>query len=117
LFGDAIRLVGLTVAPADGSLTVELVWGAEADIPSPYKVFVHALDPNGNILAQSDAIPAAGLRPTTGWLPGEFVTDVHRLAIALDQVAQLRIGLYDPLTGIRLKLPDGSDAILIALNQ
>lgn len=117
LLGDTIRLVGLTVAPGDGGLSVELVWGAEGDVLTSYVVFIHALDADGKILAQSDTIPVAGLRPTTGWLPGEFVTDLHDLNIPADQVVRLRIGLYDPLTGIRLKLPDGSDAILITLSQ
>ena len=73
-------------------------------------------------MAQSDSVPAAGQRPTTGWLPGETIADAHTLALPPDLPAgsyQLIAGLYDPLTGGRLPLMDGetaafSDAILVS---
>jgi hypothetical protein len=76
---------------------------------------VHALDAEGNIVAQSDSIPAGGARPTGGWLPGEYVIDTHRLAVAAGKVVALRVGLYDAGTGIRVGVDDGGDAVVIAL--
>lgn len=82
-----------------------------------YHVFVHLVDEAGNILAQSDAVPAGWTRPTTGWLPGEYVVDVHTLTLPSGlpsgQLA-FRIGLYDPVTGERLSV-NGTDAVLITL--
>ena len=84
---------------------VPLVWRAEAETPTDYRVFVHLVDAAGNIVAQSDAAPAGWTRPTTGWLPGEYVLDTHILTLPAtlpDGPLSLRVGLYDPDTGQRL---------------
>jgi hypothetical protein len=117
LFGGSARLIGFDVSEETGQLAVTLVWAAEADMPISYTVFVHALAADGNIIAQSDAIPANGTRPTTGWLPGEVMTDTHLLPIASDHVGVLRIGLYDAAAGIRLQLDDGTDAVVVPLTD
>ena len=114
-FGGQITLLGLTAEADETTLAVTLVWQAGADVPISYTVFVHALDGEGNLIAQSDRLPAEGTRPTTGWLPGEVVTDVHRLAVEPGQVAALRVGLYDGGTGLRLRLEDGTDSVSVPL--
>ena len=84
---------------------VPLVWRAEAETPTDYRVFVHLVDATGAIVAQSDAAPAGWTRPTTGWLPGEYVLDTHILTLPAtlpDGPLSLRVGLYDPDTGQRL---------------
>ncbi|NJL94184.1 MAG: hypothetical protein HC915_10880 [Anaerolineae bacterium] len=60
---------------------VEVVWQAEPapDLRVDYVVFVQLLTPDGRLLAQSDAPPAAGTRPASGWLPHEFILDLHTL--------------------------------------
>jgi hypothetical protein len=45
-----------------------------------------------------DGQPAAGARPTTGWVPGEYVTDRHELVIPADLPPGeyvVEVGLYD----------------------
>jgi hypothetical protein len=117
LFGGSVRLIGFDVSEESGQLAITLVWAAEADMPVSYTVFVHAPDAEGNIIAQSDTIPTDGTRPTTGWLPGEVVTDTHLLSITSDHVTALRIGLYDAATGIRVRMDDGSDAVVVSLTD
>ena len=61
-------------------------------------------------------MPAAGARPTTGWLPGEIIRDIHTLTVAPDAPPgryALEVGMYDPASGERLCLPDGGDRILL----
>jgi hypothetical protein len=80
-----------------------------------YHVFVHLIDETGNIVAQSDAAPANWTRPTTGWLPGEYVVDAHTLnlpAALPPGPLTLRVGLYDPATGARLMTGDADFAAL-----
>jgi hypothetical protein len=130
LLGDVATLVGATLTPGPislapgSSLTVALVWRAEAETDTSYRVFVHlvaaaaatGVGDQGALIAQSDAEPAGWTRPTTGWLPGEYVTDVHTLAIPDDAPAgeyRLLAGLYTP-DGGRLTTPDGADAIPVA---
>jgi len=106
----------LNSLPTSHPLTVTLVWQAEAESEKSYHVFVHVLDPAGNIIAQNDAAPAQWQRPTTSWLHGEIVLDEHVLGMPVDTLAgdyTLLCGLYDPETGDRLTTPTGSDAIFI----
>jgi len=114
--GGVATLVGanLQITPSPNQpITVTLIWRAEETLSDSYHVFLHLLDPEGGLVAQSDSVPANWARPTTGWLPGEYIEDVHVLIIPPDAPAgdyTLSTGLYDP-NGARLDTPDGADAI------
>jgi len=123
-FGDAIFLVGsafeqTNFAPGE-TIPLTLYWRPEVLIDIDYKVFVQLLDENGRLVAQQDQIPANGARPTTGWVPGEFVQDDYTLVLPSDVAPgnyQLITGFYDAETGKRLQLADGSgDAITIPIS-
>ena len=116
--GDAVVLSGYllngrTVAAGD-KLALTLVWQAHAEILESYRVFVHLLDEHGGLRSQSDGEPAGWSRPTSGWLPEEYVSDYHVLALPDDIKPgsySLRAGMYEPGTGARLAqaaFPDGS---------
>ncbi|MBX3055129.1 MAG: hypothetical protein KF770_01535 [Anaerolineae bacterium] len=97
-------LIGYSISTPQSPIF--LFWRADAIFPASYRVFVHLVDPNGQIIAQSDGEPANWARPTTGWLPGEYITDPHTLALPAERPSGnlvLRIGLYDPQTGQRLQ--------------
>jgi hypothetical protein len=103
------RLLGLShgIDPATPGQTihVELVWQSTADTATSYRVYVHLRDGAGNIHAQSDSAPSNWSRPTTGWLPGEYVLDPHELQLNASLATgaySLFAGLYDPATGQRL---------------
>jgi hypothetical protein len=97
---------------------VTLVWRAETETYTSYHVFLHLLDSDGDVVAQSDGVPAGWTRPTTGWLAGEYITDVHTLALPTDPSHSasysLLTGLYNPVTGERLTTTSGVDAIHVA---
>ncbi len=98
-------------------LTLTLYWRAEATAETSYVAFAHLLDGAEHIRAQSDRVPAAGARPTTGWLPGEIIRDTFTLTVAPDAPPGrhvLEVGMYDPVSGERLCLPDGSARILLS---
>jgi hypothetical protein len=130
IFEEEAELVGYSIdlpipdpqAVADDSgpaMTVVLVWQGLAEMPVGYRAFVHLVDEEGQIIAQSDAEPAGWSRPTTGWAVGEYVIDEHLLMLPEDGAAGellLRAGLYDAATGRRL-LSDGSDHALLPLGN
>jgi hypothetical protein len=107
--GDTIVLRGydLTAPAASGEpIGLKLYWQATHRVTSPYKVFVHLLDAEENIVAQSDTIPADGDAPTEGWLAREVVTDRHELHAPGPGTYWLVAGLYDPASGARPPVTD-----------
>jgi hypothetical protein len=123
--GEKVTLLGANLTPeAAGAqpvrppttLTVELVWRAQTEMENSYRVFLHLLQPDGNLLTQSDGEPAGWTRPTTGWAPGEVIIDERVLEIPVDAPPgeyRLITGLYDPGTWDRLTLADGATTIQI----
>ncbi len=117
--GDNVALRGYDLARAGDELRLTLYWQARGFPRVEYSAFVHALDAEGAIVAQSDGAPAAV--PMWCWVPGEVVADERRLA-APPETEAVGVGLYDPLTGVRLpaSTPDGGpppaeDRILLPL--
>jgi len=119
--GSIATLVGITLEPKSSNLrpgtpfTATLAWRAEDTPATSYHVFLHLLNADGRLIAQSDGIPARWSRPTTGWLPGEYITDVHVLMVPTDTPPgeyTLYAGLYVP-GGERISTPDGADAVLL----
>jgi len=98
-------LEGYDLTRSAASLTVNLIWRATATPAAGYSVFVHLQGADGRVWAQSDAAPANWTRPTTGWLPGEYIVDAHTLNLPADLPAgayTLWTGLYDPADGSRV---------------
>jgi hypothetical protein len=88
-------------------IRVTLYWRALAPMTTDYKVFVHLLDQNGGIVAQSDVGPADWTRPTTGWVAGEIVADSHTLPPTPARVPgtyDIAVGMYSPETMTRLEM-------------
>ena len=117
--GDVIALLGYTlptteVAPGE-TLSLQLAWQALAEMETAYHVFVHIVDANGMLLAQSDGEPVAWTRPTPGWAVGEVVVDARDIVIPQDAapgVYEIRVGWYVPGVG-RLSTAD-RDFVLLA---
>lgn len=108
-----IRLLGHQCylgEPVDAAvLRVMLAWHAEAPIEADYHVFVHLVDGEGRLLAQSDGRPVYDRYPFGVWETGSVVVDPYDLplpsGISLDEV-EIRVGLYELDSGARL--PVGS---------
>jgi len=120
VLGDVAALVGYEVSDAAAgpgdSITVTLVWQARSTPDDSFHVFVHLLDDDGLLMAQSDGIPGGWTRPTTGWLEGEYLTDVHTLDVPPDAspgIYHLRTGMYLPGSH-RLQMPDGEDSVALS---
>lgn len=100
---------------AHGGVTVRLIWYTKQIPTRDVKVFVHLYDAAGHLVAQHDAFPANDLRPPSTWQVGEVIVDNHGLVLPSTAAGKfnLAVGLYEPTTGNRLCLPDGSDHLLL----
>ncbi len=117
-FGEAYTLVGLDAASIEdeGRVTVTLYWRSDGYRGRSFKVFVHAVDGDGVLLAQADGVPAGWARPTNAWMLGEYIVDRHELGLdpeALDRVTALWVGMYDAATGDRLTTTAGLDRLAL----
>jgi hypothetical protein len=117
IFPGVGNLIGLnldqTRVQRDQPLRLDLIWQATAQPQIDYYVFVQLLDENGRLIGQGgDTPPLQGSRPTSGWLPNEYLLDshqVHLLDLEYKGKAFLIVGLYNPLNGQRVLLADGAD--------
>jgi 6-pyruvoyl-tetrahydropterin synthase related domain len=112
-FADAGALIGYDV-PAEITrgevLSVTLYWRATAVTDAKYTVYVHLLNAQGERRAGHDGAPDDGMQPTSTWLPGVFITDMHRIDVPPDLPAgayRLVVGMYDTYTGEAMLLTDG----------
>jgi hypothetical protein len=90
-----------------------LYWQVTAAPATPLKRFVHAIDPDGQLVAQADAVPTNGAIPMPYWRVGEYVVDQVEIAAGSQALVQaFCVGLYEPETGQRLPayLPGGEMA-------
>jgi len=117
--GGLVSLVGYDLAadsvrPGD-SFTLVLYWWALAPIDKSYTVFTHLLDSENQVRGQKDSLPLGGARPTTGWVPGEFIIDEYELVVETDAPPGeyfLEVGMYDASAGERLMAMDVEGRIL-----
>ena len=118
-FGDFAELLGFDVEQASLSperpLGLTLYWRAANTEPitAPYTVFTQILAPDGHLVAQHDAPPAA---PTTQWTPGQIVTDFHSLTVsdpAYRGPATLIIGWYNSASIQRVPVEGGGDHVTL----
>lgn len=103
-----IELTGFTLSTrqvwAGGTLELVLLWHRVGLIPGEYHVFCHLVDAAGAIWGQADGVPANGGMPTLSWMEGEYILDHRRIPVRGDAPAgtyHLRVGFYDPQTGLR----------------
>ena len=101
-FGDHIILTGFTLAAdsysAGDIVGVTLFWETAVALDQRYKVFLHLLDANGNLVAQSDSEPSGGSQATSAWQPSQSINDNHGILLPADLPPgdyQLVVGLYD----------------------
>lgn len=114
-FGDLAELVGYDwrVEQAAGGqyLMLTLYWKALRDGDRPYKVFVHAFDERGVLAGQHDSAPGVGQFPTSSWVAGEYIADVHPVLLSAgfpaDRLRKLWVGLYDNAGRLPAFSPDG----------
>ena len=122
-FDDQITLTEVGISTnqflAGDIIQTAFTWQAQQALDARYKIFVHLLDQNGNLVAQKDSEPEP---MTFDWSVGERITTQHGIVIpthAPSGTYSLVVGLYDvadPMQRLRMVGLEGasSDAYLVA---
>jgi hypothetical protein len=103
-----VMLVGLEMvgeAEPGGGFTLLTGWRAARPSTTQLRIFVHLTDEAGNIVAQSDVLGV----PAPQWREGDLIVQAHDLFLPGDAPPGpywLNVGLYDPVSGVRLATPD-----------
>ena len=105
----ATPAVGLnrTRVPLGGPLEMTYRFTVAADAPGftgDYRVFVHFLDADGELMFSDDHAPPT---PTMSWRPGQVITYERRTIVPVYPYigeVTVAIGLYSPVMGDRLPL-------------
>ncbi len=114
-FGDVIRLKSFEFE-SGAEIKLHLQWQALDHTTASYKIFLHLLDENNQIVAQVDTLPQQGGAPTTGWVADEIIKDVLSLSRPTDLSStahRLVIGWYDKNNGERLPTIQGDSIVLV----
>jgi hypothetical protein len=93
--------------PGD-TLYLTLYWQSLEPMDIPYTVFTHLLDVTNQVRGQMDGQPQGGARPTTGWVPQEYLRDEYQLVVQADAPPGdyvLEVGMYDASTPEFRRLP------------
>lgn len=99
---------------AGEQLSLTLFWRAQKPAQRPYTVFNHVVDEDNHIVAQQDNWPVGGTWPPTCWRGGDLIVDTYHISLPDDLPAgnyRLLTGMYDSLTGQRVPLQNGQDAV------
>lgn len=98
---ESVILLGYDLEPYSPlpgeELHVTLYWQVKEDLVEDYHSYVHLVDEEGNVVAQSDHQPGGSYYPTSLWQPAEILLDQHVFAIPIDgteSTLQLLAGMY-----------------------
>ncbi|NDJ34868.1 MAG: hypothetical protein GYB64_09385, partial [Chloroflexi bacterium] len=93
-FGEVVALRGFALRQAEDTLSVDIAWGAAAQMDTDYTYFVHLFDPaTETIVAQIDSMPRAFTYPTSAWVEGEIVTETLTLDLSEVPPGSYRIAI------------------------
>ena len=107
--GNKIGLQGFALDKTGDTLAVHLVWLTRQPMEDSYKIFIHVIDEQGKLLAQTDSRPQHYASNTNRWIPGQVIVDRFQVALPPDTPPgryQVRVGLYNEVDGQRLPVLD-----------
>jgi hypothetical protein len=132
-FGGFFSLTGFSIAvappgeafgpileqlPPGSTVRVSLFWSVDRPVEQNYTVFVHAMNDEGQLVAQHDGWPADAHRPTSVLPANAALRDVHYLTFpqSTREEVVLHVGLYDA-AGQRLLTQEGEEFIALGLTD
>ncbi|MFQ6015960.1 MAG: glycosyltransferase family 39 protein [Anaerolineae bacterium] len=105
-FADQIGLLGYNLGEgpfkAGQNMALILFWQAWSDVQEDYQVVIGLGDKEGRVWGLQKVQPVEGQYPTSQWLVGQFVRDLHDLLIPADTP----VGEYQLVVGLQRVVGD-----------
>lgn len=115
-FDETLALDAITLTPgrlvSGQEVTMELRWRVLRQPAADYTLFAHVIDAGGQQIGGNDQPLTDGYYPSGLWEPGEVITHVQRLSLPPllpSSTVEIRVGLYEPVSGQRLPLHDNAN--------
>ena len=102
---DGLHLQGYDLLDGPAGRSLRLFWETGEGVASDWITYIHMTDPQGELVAQFDGPPLAGLLPTSQWKSNSLYIDKRKLEVPSNLAPGdylLRIGLYGFESGERL---------------
>lgn len=95
----------------DVELQLVTFWQVEETTAEPRRIFLQAISENEEqVIGQDDALGA----PAAHWRVGDIILQKHNLVLPANTEAyELRLGIYDPVSGRRLITKNGLDYLTL----
>jgi hypothetical protein len=117
--GEDFHLLGYDLTPARAgpgdTVHITLFWEALNSPTGDYTVFIHLLDAQGQLVAQSDSKPQSGDYPTFLWVQNERIKDQYQVVIPPETppgTYEFSVGMYELETLKRIPITDSSGALI-----
>ena len=109
---DGLHLQGYDLVDEPAARSLRLFWETDETVANDWITYIHMTNAQGDLVAQFDGPPFAGLLPTSWWKPNSLYIDSRKLELP-SSIAPgdylLRIGLYSFESRERLPfLPEDS---------
>lgn len=102
---DQFHLLGYDFFQEQRTINLALIWQVAQHTEENFKLFIHLIDEDNNLVQQWDTYPNNGLYTTNYWQQGEIIQDTYQLNLSNDLPSgtyALKIGWYLEETGNRL---------------
>ena len=106
-----VKAVVRVVPPAGGEGFLVTTWRVDGSLTGPLQVFAHLLDANGQMIGGDDRLNVLveSLRPADVFIQ---INRLPRPAQASCAPCRIRVGVYNPDTGERLRTATGDSLLL-----
>lgn len=112
-YGNELQLLGFANGGGctDERCSLITFWEVLAPPAESRRFFLHAIDKSGQLTGQFDGLDA----PAAYWQEGDILIQHHMLNVEANEPAELRLGVYQPDSGLRLATVEGRDFVVVPL--
>jgi len=105
---EGVVLAAYQMDALPGSIQLDFTWGAVTTPGREFRQFIHVYNEYGERMAQLDPIPGGVQYPIWAWSGGERIEDTTMISGLPAGTYEIRTGLYDPETFLRLQAQDAN---------